>query len=133
MYLVHCLSTQDINASRMAKKIPRPGKLKELLYLRTTSVKILEFLATKDNNPIYSQFVEIVERAYASQNLRGLRTVSNDIVEWSKGLSKSDRINLDNVISGELSKIDKQQKDGVARILNRGRISSEDEYRLVQG
>jgi hypothetical protein len=68
--------------------------------------------------------------------VRGLRAVSRDLLEWAKGLSSPERDVIDRKLRAAFGR---GLEAGVAhegaelaRVVRRGRIANEREYRLVQ-
>jgi hypothetical protein len=108
----------------------------QLEHLKAWCLAIVRFLRELDTSPsLYSQLEEAIEAAFERGDLRGLKMVSRDLEEWAMGLPSASQRQLNNMLHArfgiELAVIARQRAREVARILKRGAIADEDEYRLL--
>ena len=82
---------------------------------------------------LFDALRKIIERC---TTVRGMRSAARDCLEWAKGLSPSERNVIDRKLRSAFGKgldagvADEQGELG--RVVRRGRIANEREYRLVQ-
>lgn len=110
----------------------------ELSHINEWCLTIIDFMIVKyGETPGLLMIKDPIKEAYLSQNLKGMRCVLNDINEWAKGLPLSDinelNILLQNKFGEDLQTVTKQHQIKIAQILKKGKISNENEYRLVLG
>jgi hypothetical protein len=84
-----------------------------------------------------AQLSGITHSINACDSLSGLREAARDMVEWSRDLDDDDLAKLDVALSAAGAPTLTQMRDKryrtLAKILARGRIRTDDEYRLVEG
>lgn len=84
-----------------------------------------------------AQFSEMTESINGCDSLTGLREAARDMVEWSRDLEGEAVANLDAALSAAGAPTLTQMRDkryrAFAKIIARGRIRNDDEYRLVEG
>jgi len=119
----------------MAKKITEKQQ-KELDYLKEWCLMILNFMISKNNNtPIITQTKDVILETYNSQNIKGLRYCNKDIIEWAKGLPHSDFVELKKLLQDtfgeDLIKNANRDFSEIQQVVKKGKISTEDEYRLL--
>ncbi|MFZ6664176.1 hypothetical protein [Peijinzhouia sedimentorum] len=118
----------------MAKKI-KEDQLKELYYLKEWCSSVVKFILEQSpvGGDMLMQYDIVINSSYQKQDIRGLRMVAKDVMEWAKGLSESDKSKLDEVLESKFgSGLNGEiEKKNVAQILKRGKITTEDEYRLL--
>lgn len=75
----------------------------------------------------------VVDRVTAGRSLRQLRMVAGDLQEWAAGLRPEQRQELQALIAERFGPAVLDGNDDVARdqIIQRGRIRTADEYRLI--
>jgi len=78
---------------------------------------------------------EVIHQAFERRDLRGLRMVARDVAEWATDLSPEQQQQLDALLVSRFGRgLKDQRKDverEIARILRRGQIETEGEYRLL--
>lgn len=109
---------------------------KELHHIKDWCLTILNFMIEKSgDNPLFQQFKNIIVETHEKQNLKGLRHVIKDVNEWAKGLSKSDFDELNNLLNRkfekDLIKEDTKISNKISQVLKKGKISNEEEYRML--
>ncbi|MFC2187425.1 hypothetical protein ACFCT7_08915 [Fulvivirgaceae bacterium LMO-SS25] len=118
----------------MAKKI-KEDQLNELYYLKEWCSSVVKFILEQSpvGGDMLMQYDIVINSSYQKQDIRGLRMVAKDVMEWAKGLSESDKSKLDEVLESKFgSGLNGEiEKKNVAQILKRGKITTEDEYRLL--
>ena len=79
----------------------------ELAQLRQKNLLIVRFIGQIRGVPnalpkdILNQFEDAIEAAYKRRDLRGMRIVSKDTVEWAQGLSMGAQRELDDHLRGQ--------------------------------
>ena len=112
-------------------------QLNELTHIKEWCLTIIEFLISHNQATSTSRnmFVDVINDAFQKQNLKGLRYVYNDINEWAKGILQSDleelNMLLQNKFGEDLNKQMHRDLIKIAKILKKGNVSNEDEYRLL--
>lgn len=119
----------------MTKKITEKQQ-KELDYIKEWCLMILNFMISKNSNiHIITQTKDIILETYNSQNIKGLRYCNKDIIEWAKGLPKSDLVELNKLLQDkfgeDLGKNANRDLSKISQVIKKGKISSDDEYRLL--
>jgi hypothetical protein len=81
-------------------------------------------------------FAKVVAREVHARNLAGLRMILNDLVAMTQAASLQQRRDLDTQLRERagvsLSSLMQRQSAAVARILKRGKLTSEQQYYLVR-
>lgn len=128
------LPTQDIKKKEMAKKL-NEDQLKELDQLKEWCSTVIKFILENGpaGNTMLMQYEAVINSSYQKKDIRGLRMVAKDTKEWAKGLIESDKNKLNEILeskfgSGLNGEVDKKN---VTQILKKGKIITEDEYRLL--
>lgn len=108
----------------------------KLEYIKEWCLTILNFMLQKNgNSSIIDETKNVVIENYNNKNIVGLKYCYTDINEWAKGLSSTDKRDLNNLLMrefGEDIKIYTEKENGkVFDILRNGKIANEDEYRLI--
>jgi hypothetical protein len=82
-------------------------------------------------------FGEAVSQAVADRNLRGLKMIARDLTEWAKRLPSEKRKQVDDLLRSKLGKglaADARSESAkVQRVLEKGEIETEDDYRTLLG
>lgn len=113
-----------------------PGSPEELISLADWCRTVVRFIASTGTNvPMFADYERAVERAFQRGDLRGLKMVQRDCAEWAKGLRAEERRKLDGLLraqtrGGLTEKVEAERREA-AEILRRGRIESDEEYRLL--
>jgi len=112
------------------------GKKFELLqFQRDWCLTILDFAINADSRMSMIPTREIVESTYARHNLKGLTMVFNDLTEMmqNSGAEKLKELNslLYNRFGRDLNFYSRKKASLIKRILRKGFISNDDEYRTV--
>lgn len=119
----------------MTKRITEK-QAEELEHIKEWCHTIISFL-TKigGESPIFTQYKDVINDSYQKQNLKGLRYCLKDVNEWSKGLAKKDMDELNTILESKFgSNLDDANNKALKKINNivkRGKINSEDEFRLL--
>lgn len=96
---------------------------------------ILSFFENQssEKNVTIEAFKKVVDQNLAINNTRGLKILLGDLVEWANGLNASDFKKL-NEIYYELyaENINDNNEKMIKRILKKGRIETEEEFRILQ-
>lgn len=108
----------------------------EMKELRDWCVVIIRFLAEFDpSSGVFAQSEQAIEAAFQRGNFRGLKMVASDVREWTTALSPSDQQRLDQLLRSRLGRglteEAKEVSSEIDRILRRGQIDTQDEYRLL--
>jgi hypothetical protein len=108
----------------------------ELKALRDRSLVIVRFIqGLSSRSEMFSQIEAAIDTAYKRGDLRGLRLVLKDVLEWVNGLPTSDREQLDEVLRRQfgsgLTEAGQETHRQLLDILSRGTIQSVEEYRLL--
>ncbi len=119
----------------MAKKITEK-QLKESKYIKEWCLTILDFMTSKNSNtPIINQTKSVIVETYNNQNIKGLRYCNKDINEWARSMPQTDLDELNSLLQdkfGEnLVKENNKDLDKVKLVVKKGKISNENEYRLL--
>jgi hypothetical protein len=129
----------------MAKRSARgnkAGSAEELASLAEFCRTIVGFLAELERDhpnaatsAMSSRMLSIIDAAVARRDLRGLKMVRSDMVEWGSSLSRDDVVKLDERLRSKLGRglADEAEtnRKRVEDVLKRGRIESDDEYDLL--
>lgn len=108
----------------------------EMKELRDWCIVILQFMSQLDpSSGLYAQGEQAIKAAFQRGNHRGLKMVASDVREWATALSPAYRQRLDQNLRarfgrGLIEKADESRGE-VERILRRGQIDTQDEYRLL--
>jgi hypothetical protein len=121
----------------MAKRALTAEELYELDQLRQRSIVIWNFMSRKDElvRTLAPAAKEAVEEAYRKRDLRAMRAAYRDDSEWMGSLPQVDQQRLKSMIAAlgqggpGMRQID--ETDVIPRIVSRGKIRSDDEYRVV--
>jgi hypothetical protein len=124
---------------RRAKRRRRPSEtqLQELEHKKDWCLAIEESkMAREGPSPWTDWSIHIIKRTYLDRDLRGMRQIARDLNEEARYLPKKDLDRLNAVLKekfGEdLSENRKKDLVKIDRIRKRGRIRSENEFRLVK-
>lgn len=107
----------------------------EARRLRDWCVAIVKFMGEASPSELLGQTESAINYAFERRDLRGLRVVSKDIAQWVQGMTSKDQERLDDVLRtqfgrGLLENTCEVRKE-IARVLTRGSIANEAEYRLL--
>ena len=95
----------------------------------------MNFMTSKYGEQGFSEFILVIQETFRKQNLRGFRYIFKDTNEWANGLPKSDLDELNELLQrkfGEnLLKQSQRNLSKINRIVKKGKINNEDEYRLL--
>ena len=109
----------------------------EFERLMKSCMLTLDFLAERADfpEPVISAGRKGIQRAYESENLRGLRMAERDFTELTAALTPEERQELETrirLLAGhDRDDTRRQERDKIEAALRRGRIASEDEYRAA--
>ena len=101
---------------------------------------IVDFMIGKDGAHFsFTSFKDIINDTYNIQNLRGLqgmRCVYSDTNEWARDLLPLEKTELNKILydkfGEDLSTCSGRDVQKIKRIVRKGKIATENEYRLVQ-
>jgi hypothetical protein len=119
----------------MAKK-DRSDRLVEATQLRDWCLAILCFISElAPSSPFFAQAQQGIEAAFEKRDVRGLKIAAKDLVEWTRDLPVDQQAKLDQLLvsrfgRGLRTEAEKDQRE-LQRILRRGTIENEDEFRLL--
>lgn len=108
----------------------------ELFFIKEWCLTIMEFMMSYyKKKEIFEEFVDIVKNSFFKQDLRGIKYLYNDTNEWIKDLPDSEVKKLNQILYDKF-KVDLQCQNNkdikkIRQIVKRGKISNEDEYRLL--
>jgi hypothetical protein len=110
-------------------------QMAELEELRHRCALILDFLETRVGVSSAQRFRDSLEETYADRALGDMRILWRDSKEWLKDLSPSQRAEIITILEANTA-VDfggeqKKERDAVQKILQRNRIRTDAEYRLV--
>ncbi len=119
----------------MAKKITAK-QLKELEHIKEWCLTIIDFMTLHyGKSQVFKQYLDIIIDGYQNQNLSGLKYIYRDTNEWAKGISRTDLDELNKLLHdkfGEsLVKKNNENLSEIKKVVKKGKISNEDEYRLL--
>jgi hypothetical protein len=119
----------------MARKITEKQQV-ELDYIKEWCLAILNFMISKNSNtPIITQTKDVILETYNGQNIKVLRYCKRDVNEWAKGMPQSDFVELNKLLQDkfgeDLIKNANRDLSKISQVIKKGKISSEDEYRLL--
>jgi hypothetical protein len=114
-----------------------PEKLLELDSLARVLGVIAAYTDTLMAGPARSEtLAAVVATAYAEKNLRGLRIVQGDLLAMTAAMTAAQRRELDSRLRGHagvsLLSLLARQRERVARLRTRGKLTSEQQYYLVR-
>lgn len=96
---------------------------------------VVRYLSTLGNEILLGEVEKAVANAIKSGNLRGLKTLKRDFLEWARGLTPAQQRGLDAALNAAglptLASENKSEEATVLRIIARGKIKNDDEYRLL--
>lgn len=91
----------------------------------------------EQNPSVHDYLIRVLERAYLEQNLVGLRSSINDYNEDARELPSAELEELNGILREKFGEdlVHNRQKDlaKIKRIVKRGKINNEDEFRLLKG
>jgi ribosomal protein L29 len=110
----------------------------ELERLKRFALTVADFiLGLAPESPIAGLRSQVAGPLEAARSLRGVREAARDMVEWAQDLTAEQLQALDAQLSAHglptLSLMRRARGREIARILTRGTIESEDEFRLLNG
>ncbi|MCQ2320438.1 MAG: hypothetical protein MJZ91_03785 [Bacteroidales bacterium] len=91
----------------------------------------------EQNSSMHDYLIRVLDKAYLEQNLVGLRSSINDYNEDACDLTPSEFEELNAILREKFGEdlVHNRQKDlaKIKRIIKRGKINNEDEFRLLKG
>jgi len=119
----------------MAKELSKE-QLHELEEMYNWNVIILQYFIEEVGNEILKTPLAIVHQTYNDKNLKGMRMVFKDQLEWINGLEENYIKEIDRILKDKLGKgLDFENKKllkEINKILSRNKVRNEDEYRLLE-
>ena len=117
----------------------KPGKAPEALEtLAEWSRTIAEYLtanAAPDSAAAHMDLGEVIARTRQKRDLRGMRTIAKDLAEWARFLPPALANQLDGQLRTKFGKGLREARQAdlkrVQKILSKGKIENDDEYRLL--
>ncbi len=103
-------------------------------YLKERSLTIINFIEDKTHEGSLKAFRDVILKAYKTTNLKALESIASDMNAWAMSLSTNDRIELDKILKekGQKTlKIETLFSPKVKQIMLKGKISTEDEFRII--
>lgn len=97
----------------------------------------LDSAFAEQNPSMHDYLIRVLDKAYLEQNLVGLRSSINDYNEDACDLTPSEFEELNAILREKFGEdlVHNRQKDlaKIKRIIKRGKINNEDEFRLLKG
>lgn len=91
----------------------------------------------RKNASLHDYLIRIIDKAFSDQNLPGLKCLYNDLNENSRDLSPEQFDELNHILRRKFGQdlVHNRQKEiaEIKRIIKRGKINNEEEYRLIRG
>ena len=114
----------------------QPDHSEELSQLAEWCRTILGVIKGVSPKPeVYSHFDDAIARSVGKSDLRGLRAMSKDFTQWAESLQPALQVELDKQLRARCGRGLREERGDsqkeIARILRRGQIDNEDEYRLL--
>lgn len=110
-------------------------KHEKLVRARDWCLYVLRFLNKVSPAEIFSQMMDVVEETFNKKDLRGLQMLERDIAENARALPNQAKKELDELLVAEigwgLSALSNKEHQKVAKVLRRGAIESDEEYRIL--
>lgn len=108
----------------------------ELQYMKDWCIAILEYMSKRYNlKEFYQGKIDRILLAAETNNKRGLKLAYRDINEDARELPENFLIELNGMLQDKFGKslIDEKKiiEKMITKIMKRGRINNEDEYRIV--
>tara|TARA_R110002096_G_scaffold432475_1_gene649393 strand:+ start:378 stop:830 length:453 start_codon:yes stop_codon:yes gene_type:complete len=105
---------------------------KELEQLKEWCSTIIDFLIRKNNNEqIFIQLREVVNKTFKDKNLKGLRYCKKDLNEWTKGLDINEVLELNKLLNDKFGYNLCERFNDLDKIIKRGIINNIDEYKAI--
>ena len=121
------------------KKQLNEKQLEELTHIRDWCLTIVDFMIRKYGGQLIftAMLKDVINNEYDAQNLRGMRCVYRDMNEGTGALSLREIEELNKILYAkfgeDLHTCSKRNLSKINKIIKRGRIANEDEFRLVLG
>lgn len=97
----------------------------------------LDSAFAEQNPSMHDYLIRVLDKAYLEQNLVGLRSSINDYNEDARDLTPAEFEELNAILREKFGEdlVHNRQKDlaKIKRIVKRGKINNEDEFRLLKG
>lgn len=97
----------------------------------------LDSAFAEQNPSMHDYLIRVLDKAYLEQNLVGLRSSINDYNEDARDLTPAEFEELNAILREKFGEdlVHNRQKDlaKIKRIIKRGKINNEDEFRLLKG
>ena len=107
----------------------------EAARLARWCLSMTDYLATLGNDPSIGEFAGIVDVALKAGSVTQLKSIKRDLTEWARGLTPEQQRGLNLALQSQtgasLADEDSVDQGLVDKILSRGAIRTENEYRLV--
>lgn len=115
----------------------KPDRHLEATRLHDWCLTIVELTAQQNDPALRTMTESIIKDLFANNNVRGLRMMAKELSEMAGALEPTQWTRLDDALRSRfgrgLSDVADERRRNVSRILKRGAIRTDDEYRLVQG
>lgn len=97
----------------------------------------LDSAFAEQNPSMHDYLIRVLDKAYLEQNLVGIRSSINDYNEDARDLTPAEFEELNAILREKFGEdlVHNRQKDlaKIKRIIKRGKINNEDEFRLLKG
>jgi len=107
----------------------------EAAELARWCLAVTAYLATLSDDPAIDDFSNLVKAALQASSVTRLKSLKRDLTEWGRGLSAEQQRGLDAALRAQtgasFSEAERTDDGLVDKILARGQIRTDDEYRLV--
>lgn len=114
----------------------RADSVAEATQLRDWCLTILRFISElAPSSPFFAQAQQGIGAAFEMRDVRGLRIAAKDLLDWTRDLPVDQQAQLDQLLFSRfgrgLKAEGKRNRRELQRILRRGTIENEDEFRLL--
>lgn len=120
----------------MAKTLSQEEKAAAVKEMGEWCLTILDFQKAGFLPELFQKAQDAVARTMAAQNLRGMRMIAHDMAEMGQSGTRAQTAELDALLRRKhgrgFAEVKKERQREAALILARGKIRTEDEYRVLQ-
>ena len=117
------------------KKELSPKKIEELLFLKEWNCTVIDYFIKKEADPLFKQFHQVIIESFNKNNIKGLKTAYTDNNDMARDLPPSDLNELNQILREkfgyDLTKANDQNLAKIKRIVQKGHLKTDDEFRLL--
>ncbi len=118
----------------MKRKLSQKS-FEELLFLKEWNLIIADYFVKIWADPIFERFRQIIIETFEKNDLRGMRMIYKDNNGMTIDLSPNDLDKLNQILRKkfgfDLAKVNDKNLAKIKRIIERGHLKSDDEFRLL--